>query len=93
MNEDPLVPVFMPALVVLLVQEERKKGTPLTCDEVIAIRDRGVCMMLKQSMATEMAAIRGYDDIDPEFAREAEPGSTEAVAEELLRKIAAGEGG
>jgi hypothetical protein len=70
MNEDPLVPVFMPALVVLLVDDERKKGSPLTRDEVIAIRDRGVCMMLKRSMAIEMAAKRGYDDIDPESAWE-----------------------
>jgi hypothetical protein len=69
MNEDPLVPVFMPALVVLLVHEERKKGSPLTRDEVIAIRDRGVCMMVKQSMAIQMAAKRGYD-IDPESAWE-----------------------
>ncbi len=71
MSHDPLIPVFIPALVVLLAHEERVKGTPLTRDEVLAIRDRGVCMMLRQSMAVEMATKRGYDDIDPEFAWDA----------------------
>ena len=70
MSDDPLIPVFMPALVVLLAHDERAKGTPLTRDEVLAIRDRGVCIMLPQSMAVEMADKRGYDDIDPKFAWE-----------------------
>lgn len=70
MNDDPLIPVFIPALVVLLAHDEREKGSPLTRDEVIAIRDRGVCMMLKQSMAIEMGEKRGYHDINPEFAWE-----------------------
>jgi hypothetical protein len=70
MSVDPLIPVFIPALVVILTHEERAKGSPLTREEVLAIRDRGVCMMLRQSAASEMAAKRGYDDVDPESAWE-----------------------
>lgn len=70
-GDDPLIPVFIPALVVLLVHAERIKGAPLTRDEVPAIRDKGKCMMLRQSMAFEMAEKRGYHDIDPQFAWEA----------------------
>ena len=47
MSDDPLIPVFVPALVVLLANEERAKGTALTRDEVLAIRDRGACVMLR----------------------------------------------
>jgi hypothetical protein len=70
MCDDPLIPVFMPPLVVLLAHQERAKGTPLTRDAVLAIRDGGVCMMLRRSMAMEQAARRGYDDLNPESAWE-----------------------
>ena len=63
---DDLVPVFMPALVVLLVHAEDKKGTPLTKDEVHAIRDSGACIMMETIDARKMDDSRGYRDIDPE---------------------------
>ncbi len=66
MSEERLVPVFMPSLVSVLLRHERDKGAPLTEDEVIAIRDKSVAVMLRQSAAAEMAQKRGYDDIDPE---------------------------
>jgi hypothetical protein len=56
----------MPALVVLLTHFERKKGSPLTAQEVIDIRDKGACMMLRIEHAQALANSRGYDDIDPE---------------------------
>ena len=65
-ESDDLVPVFMPALVVLLVQAEDKKGTPLTKDEVHAIRDKGACIMMQAIDARKMDDSRGYRDIDPE---------------------------
>jgi hypothetical protein len=65
---DYLIPVYIPALVVLLTHHERKLGRPLTEDEVTSIRDNGVCMMLRASAAVEMAEQRGYPDIDPERA-------------------------
>ena len=66
MSEEALVPVFMPPLVTILAQQERQKGSPLTEDEVIAIRGRSVVMMMRQSIAEQMAQKRGYRDIDPQ---------------------------
>lgn len=65
-DNDDLVPVFMPALAVLLVHAEDKKGTPLTKDEVYSIRDSGACIMMQASDARRMDDSRGYRDIDPE---------------------------
>lgn len=65
MTEDRLIPVFMPALVTLLTNLEKQKGAPLTEDEVLEVRDKGTCMMLRQSMVVKMAETRGYSDIDP----------------------------
>ena len=65
MAEPQLIPVFMPALVVLLTHDERKKGSPLTEQEVLAIRDRGICMMLRVEHAIHLDKERGYNDLDP----------------------------
>ncbi len=65
-DTDDLVPVFMPALVVLLVHAEDKKGSPLSKDEVHAIRDSGACIMMETGDARKMDDSRGYRDIDPE---------------------------
>lgn len=56
----------MPALVVLLVHAEKHKGSPLTQQEVLAIRDKGACIMMRQEHAISLAEKRGYDDLDPE---------------------------
>lgn len=61
-----LVPVFMPALSVILVNAEDKKGSPLEENEVIEIRDNASCMMMERSHAEAMDESRGYKDIDPE---------------------------
>ena len=63
---DELVPVFMPALSALLLQAEDLKGSPLTPDEVMAIRDNANCAMTKHTVAEELNHSRGYVDIDPE---------------------------
>jgi len=68
--EDELIPVFMPALVVLLTRAEQTKAATLTEEEVLAIRDQGRCVMLPPSVASHIAAKRGYDDLNPEFAWE-----------------------
>ena len=44
--DDPLCLVFIPALVTILLNVERKTGRPLTEAEVIAIRDKAVCMTM-----------------------------------------------
>jgi hypothetical protein len=61
-----LVPVFIPALAALLLDAEEKKGAPLTENEVLYIRDKGVCMMLEPDRAALLERKRGYHDIDPE---------------------------
>lgn len=58
--------VFMPALIVILLNKERAKGSPLTESEVITIRDSATCMIMPRSIAQKMIQERGYDDLDPE---------------------------
>jgi hypothetical protein len=65
MAESELVPVFVPALVVLLAHLEREKGAPLTEQEVIEIRDKGACIMMRLEHARALADKRGYD-LDPQ---------------------------
>jgi hypothetical protein len=68
--QEPLIPVFVPALAVLLFHSEKQQGAPLTHEQVLAIRDKGVCIMLRGSEAAAMAKARGYVDIDPEHVWE-----------------------
>jgi hypothetical protein len=69
-NEDPLVPVFSPTLIDLLTIMEKQKGSPLTEEEVLELRDKGTCIMVRESMVPKMAEKRGYSDIDPKNAWE-----------------------
>lgn len=61
--EDPLCLVFIPALVTVLLHAEKTLGRPLTEAEVIAIRDKAVCMAMPASQAAMMEEKRGYPDI------------------------------
>jgi uncharacterized protein YegJ (DUF2314 family) len=65
-DNEKLVPVFMPALSVVLLNAEDKKGEPLTYDEVIRTRDKSPCIMMRVDHVQQMAESRGYDDIDPD---------------------------
>ena len=65
-SEDDLVPVFIPALVALLIRAEQLNGSPLTRNQVMAIRDNANCVMLPPSAKAEMEEERGYADIDPQ---------------------------
>lgn len=65
-----LVPVFMPALHVLLVALEQKWRRPLTQDEVEATRDRGVCIAMEPRDAQKIEFERGFSDLDPDLAWE-----------------------
>jgi len=64
--DDPLVPVPVPALGVLLLAVEGQKCAPLTQQEVLQVRDSAVCIVMPLSVRTAMEAKRGYRDIDPE---------------------------
>ena len=68
MTEPATVPLFMPALVTVLLHMEQKKGAPLTEAEVLEIRDMAACIMMEPDDARKMAERRGYKDIDPENA-------------------------
>ena len=59
-SSENLVPVFIPALAVLLLNLEKQKGSPLIEREVLEIRDKAVVMMIERSRAEEFAALRGY---------------------------------
>lgn len=61
-----LVPVFIPALSALLLAAEDKKGSALTRDEVIDLRDNATVIMMTRVHAEAMSEQRGYADLDPE---------------------------
>jgi uncharacterized protein YegJ (DUF2314 family) len=65
-TDDDLVPVFMPALIALLIHAEDDKAEPLTRDEVESIRDNASCKMAYADVVIRMEESRGYRDIDPE---------------------------
>jgi uncharacterized protein YegJ (DUF2314 family) len=64
-NEDKVL-LFIPSLVATLLNRENAKGTPLTEEEVIAIRDSAPCVTVPPDVAAKMEMERGYSDLDPE---------------------------
>ena len=65
-DSEDLVLVFMPSLVATLLAAERDKGSPLTEDEVIDIRDNAEVVASPADVAMHVEEERGYRDIDPE---------------------------
>jgi hypothetical protein len=65
-GDEPLVPVPVPALGVLLLRLEKKKGAPLTEAEVLEARDKAVCIVMRLSHKRAMEEKRGYRDVSPE---------------------------
>ena len=65
-DEEDLVPVFIPSLSAILVNAEDNKGSPLTKEEALEIRDKASVVMLSKQAAEQMNEKRGYSDIDPE---------------------------
>ncbi|OBV11021.1 hypothetical protein [Erythrobacter dokdonensis] len=63
--------VFVPALVAVLLNKEREKGSPLTEAEVIEIRDTSEVIAATREQHLEVIKERGYLDIDPENVWEA----------------------
>jgi hypothetical protein len=66
MPDDPDVLAPIPPLVTLLLHLEKRKGAPITEQEVVAARDDAVCMVMPVSVRDEVASKRGYDDISLE---------------------------
>jgi hypothetical protein len=68
MPDEDLLPVFIPPLALVLANAAKQKGSDLGRDEVEAIRDRAMCMMMKRADAKTLEASRGFRDIEPEDA-------------------------
>jgi hypothetical protein len=66
LKEDHLEIIFSPSLLYLLKFKENEKGSDLTEDEVIEIRDKAIGMMIRGSMLRKIEKSQGYRDIDPE---------------------------
>jgi len=64
MSELIIYPI--PSLVATLLNRETAKGSPLTEEEVIQIRDSCPAIALTQEDARRVDESRGYLDIDPE---------------------------
>ncbi len=73
----------IPSLVATLLNAEKTKGSPLTREEVEAIRDGCPCVMSPISLVAKMAESRGYEDIDPERAWEEWQEARPSLAEYL----------
>ncbi|WP_029568909.1 hypothetical protein [Pantoea ananatis] len=58
--------LFIPSLISLLVYKAEEKGSPLTEEEVLGIRDNATAIVTDAEGALAMAERRGYQDIDPE---------------------------
>lgn len=56
----------VPSLVATLLNREMAKGSPLTEEEVMAIRDSCEVIAVPPNVAREMDEARGYMDIDTE---------------------------
>jgi len=65
-EEEKLIVFCIPSLVATLISREREKGSALTEEEVIEIRDNAPAKRLTLAEARAVEARRGYHDIDPE---------------------------
>ena len=65
-NWPEFVLIFTPSLTALLLNKEKAKGSPLTIDEVHAIRDSARVVEVSPEIAAEFEKKRGYQDIDAE---------------------------
>lgn len=66
--DDPIIAVPIPPLVSILLHLEREKGAPLSEEEVWNARDGAICMTMHRSWRDQLAAQRGYPDVDMENA-------------------------
>jgi hypothetical protein len=67
MPEDKRILTFVPSLVSLLLGREESKGSPLTEQEVLEIRDKATVVALPADAAAAVASERGYRDIDADL--------------------------
>ena len=58
--------VFIPALIIVLIDKEQDMGRELTRDEVESLCDDATAICLPTEAAEDIIRERGYRDIDPE---------------------------
>ena len=63
-NPESLTIAFIPSLASNLLAEERRKGSPLTESEVLAIRDRSTVTVVPGDKK-QLEGAQGYKDVDP----------------------------
>lgn len=68
--EEDIIITHVPSLVATLLNKEREKGTPLTEEEVLGIRDNAPCVAITPEQRAKVDERRQYEDIDPEYAWE-----------------------
>src|SRR4051812_42877998 len=57
--------MFVPALSALLTRAEQIKGSPLTEDHVLRVRDVAVAVVTRADAAAATIERRGYPEVDP----------------------------
>ena len=67
---DDLVLLYIPSLAALLTRAEELKGTPLTQEQVLRIRDAAHVVVSHPQPAAAVDQRRGYADVDPADAWE-----------------------
>lgn len=65
-DDDVIVSMFMPPLLVVLQHAETAKGGPLTPAEVLKVRDDAAKVNVTKAEAGQIENKRGYRDVDPE---------------------------
>ena len=66
MAKSKLIIFCVPSLVATLLNRERAKGSPLTQEEVLEIRDNAPAIATPEDVVEKVVEERGYKDIDPE---------------------------
>ena|SRR5262245_33286844 len=62
---DGLAVLFIPSLAALLARAEELKGSPLTEEQVIRVRDAAQAVVTRADAAAATVEQRGYPEVDP----------------------------
>jgi len=65
---DGVTILFMPALSALLTRAEQLKGSPLTEEQVLRIRDGALAVVTRGDAAAATIEQRGHPEVDPTSA-------------------------
>ncbi|MDK2634114.1 hypothetical protein QMZ93_12310 [Pantoea stewartii subsp. indologenes] len=65
-----MIILSIPSLISLLVSKAEEKGSPLTEEEVLSIRDNATAIVTDAEGVLAVSERRGYKDIDPEHCWE-----------------------